>query len=114
MTLGKLLNLSVPQFLYWLNEDNHRTHNGSVGGPGENILEECLMQCLAQGWWSKNVCWPALVAHVYHPSYSGAETRRIKIESQPLAISSQDPILKKVHHKKGLVEWLKVKSTCQA
>jgi hypothetical protein len=33
------------------------------------------------------------------------EIRRIVVQSQPREI---DPILKKTHYKKGLVEWLKV------
>jgi hypothetical protein len=37
-----------------------------------------------------------------------AEIRRIMVQSQPGQNSSQDPILKKTHHKEGLVEWLKV------
>jgi hypothetical protein len=37
-----------------------------------------------------------------------AEIRRITIGTQLLANSSWDPILKKTHHKEGLVEWLKV------
>jgi uncharacterized protein (DUF305 family) len=36
-----------------------------------------------------------------------AEIRRMEVRSQPWANSSRDPI-KKTHHKKGLVEWLKV------
>jgi hypothetical protein len=36
-----------------------------------------------------------------------AEIRRIMVQSQPKS-SLQNPILKKTHHKKGLVEWLKV------
>jgi hypothetical protein len=36
-----------------------------------------------------------------------AETKRIIIQSQPLANSFQDPFLKTHHKKKGLVEWLK-------
>jgi hypothetical protein len=34
--------------------------------------------------------------------------RRITVLSLPRQDSSRDPILKKTHHKKGLVEWLKV------
>jgi hypothetical protein len=34
--------------------------------------------------------------------------RRITVQSQPQANNSRDPISKKTHHKKGLVEWLKV------
>jgi hypothetical protein len=33
-----------------------------------------------------------------------AEIRRTEVQSQP----RQDPILKKTHHRKGLVEWFKV------
>jgi hypothetical protein len=36
-----------------------------------------------------------------------AEVRRIIVQSQS-GQSSRDPVLKKTHHKKGLVEWLKV------
>jgi hypothetical protein len=39
-----------------------------------------------------------------------AEIRRITVQSQPRQIVPQDPILKKKNHKKGLVEWLKVKA----
>jgi hypothetical protein len=37
-----------------------------------------------------------------------AEIRRIAVQSQPLANSSQDSILKKPITKKVLVEWLKL------
>jgi hypothetical protein len=33
-----------------------------------------------------------------------AEIRRITVQSQPQANSSQDPISKKIHHKKWLVK----------
>jgi hypothetical protein len=46
------------------------------------------------------------LAHAYNPSCSGDRAARIRSQSQ--ANSSQDSILKKIHHKKGLVEWLKV------
>jgi hypothetical protein len=36
-----------------------------------------------------------------------AEIRKIMVRSQPKQIVPRDPILKKTHHKKGLVEWLK-------
>jgi hypothetical protein len=51
------------------------------------------------------------VAHTYRtPATQEAEIRRITILSQPWANSSPDTILKKTHHKKVLVEWLKVKA----
>jgi hypothetical protein len=37
-----------------------------------------------------------------------AEIRRMAVKSQPGQTVPQDPILKKTHHKNGLVEWLKV------
>jgi hypothetical protein len=36
-----------------------------------------------------------------------AEIRRIAVRNQPGQIVLRDHILKKSHHKKGLVEWLK-------
>jgi hypothetical protein len=36
-----------------------------------------------------------------------AEIRRIAVQSQPWVNSSRDPILKKTHHKKGLMELFK-------
>jgi hypothetical protein len=39
-----------------------------------------------------------------------AEIQRIMVRSQPQVNSSRDPILKKTLHKKGMVEWLKVKA----
>jgi hypothetical protein len=54
---------------------------------------------------SKMLCWH----RSYNPSYSGGrEVRRILVQSQSQANYSRDPILKKTHHKKGLVEWLNV------
>jgi hypothetical protein len=43
-----------------------------------------------------------------------AEIRRITVLSQAWANSSQDPISKKPIIKKGVVEWLKQWSACQA
>jgi hypothetical protein len=37
-----------------------------------------------------------------------AKIRRIVAQNQPGQIVHKTPILKKTHHKKGLVEWLKV------
>jgi hypothetical protein len=37
-----------------------------------------------------------------------AEIRRIKVQSQPWANSSGDPVSKKILHRKELLEWLKV------
>jgi hypothetical protein len=36
-----------------------------------------------------------------------AEIRRIRVQSQPEANRSRDPISKKTQYKTGLVEWLK-------
>jgi hypothetical protein len=48
------------------------------------------------------------VAHSCIPSYSGGRDQQ-DLGLKPVQTnSSQDPILKKTHHKKGLVEWLKV------
>jgi hypothetical protein len=49
----------------------------------------------------------APVAHAYNPSYSGGRDQAHG--SKPvLANSLRDPISAKTHHKKELVEWLKV------
>jgi hypothetical protein len=49
-----------------------------------------------------------LVTHACNPSYSGDRDQE-DWDAKPFqAKSSRDPILKKTHHKKGLVEWLKV------
>jgi hypothetical protein len=37
-----------------------------------------------------------------------AEIRRIEVRSQPRQIAGETLSQKKTHHKKGLVEWLKV------
>jgi hypothetical protein len=48
------------------------------------------------------------VAHGYNPSYSGSRDQE-NLSSKPAwANNSQDPILEKTLHKKGLVDWLKV------
>jgi hypothetical protein len=43
-----------------------------------------------------------------YPSYSGGRDQEDRNSRPTWANSSQDPISKKTHHKKGLVEWLKV------
>jgi hypothetical protein len=48
------------------------------------------------------------VAHAYNPSYSGGGDQGTHGSKPAWANSPRDPILKKTHHKKGLVEWLKV------
>jgi hypothetical protein len=49
-----------------------------------------------------------MVVHPYNPSYSGGRDQEDH-GSKPIQInSSRDPISKKIHHKKGLMEWLKV------
>jgi hypothetical protein len=54
-----------------------------------------------------------LVVHVCNPSYPGvlatqeSEIRKIEVRNQPQA-SFVKPYLEKAHHKKRLVEWLKV------
>jgi hypothetical protein len=49
-----------------------------------------------------------LVAHACNPNYSGGRGQEDRDLRPAGANSSRDPILKKNHHKKGLVEWLKV------
>jgi hypothetical protein len=48
------------------------------------------------------------VAHTCNPSYSGGRDQEARDSKPAQANSSQDPISK--HHKKGLVEWLKMKA----
>jgi hypothetical protein len=52
-------------------------------------------------------CW-ALVAHACNPRSSGGRNQEDRGSKPAQANSSRDPILKKIHHKKGLAEWLKV------
>jgi hypothetical protein len=47
-------------------------------------------------------------AYTYNPSYSGGRDQEEHYSKLSQANSLQDPILKKTHHKKGLVEWLKM------
>jgi hypothetical protein len=50
------------------------------------------------------------VAHTCNPSFSGGRDQEDQGSKSALENSSQDPILKKAHHKKGLVEWLKMQA----
>jgi hypothetical protein len=50
----------------------------------------------------------APVAHTCDPSYSGGRDQEDHGSKPACAKSSVGPYLKKTHHKKGLVEWLKV------
>jgi hypothetical protein len=47
----------------------------------------------------------APVVHACNPNYSGGRDRGLK---PARASSSREPVLKKTHHKKELVEWLMV------
>jgi hypothetical protein len=52
----------------------------------------------------------APVAHAYNPSYSGSKDQE-NLGSKPAWANSLGvPILKNIHHKKGLAEWLKVQA----
>jgi hypothetical protein len=63
--------------------------------------------CSSVGTFKKSQpCW-APVAHACNPSYSGGTDQEDRGSKPVQANSSQDPILKKTHHKKRLVEWLK-------
>jgi hypothetical protein len=48
------------------------------------------------------------VAHAGNPSYSGGRDQDDCGLKPAWANSARDPISKKIHHKEGLVEWLKV------
>jgi hypothetical protein len=50
------------------------------------------------------------VAHTCNPSYSGSRDQEDHGSKPAWANSSQALISKNTHHKKGLVEWLKVKA----
>jgi hypothetical protein len=52
----------------------------------------------------------ASVAHAYNPSYSGSRDQEDRSSNPALANSLRGPILKKTHHKKGLLEWFKVQA----
>jgi hypothetical protein len=66
--------------------------------------------CDYQIW---NVCYKNLsfswvpVAHACNPSYSGGRYQKNSGSKPAWANNLRDPIKKKVHHKKGLAEWLK-------
>jgi hypothetical protein len=47
-----------------------------------------------------------MVAHPYNPGNSGSRDQEDGGLKPAWANSSQDPILKKTYHEKGLVEWL--------
>jgi hypothetical protein len=48
------------------------------------------------------------VGYAYNPSYSGGrESGGLRFEASPGKLFMR-PYLEKTHHKKGLVEWLKV------
>jgi hypothetical protein len=49
-----------------------------------------------------------LEAHTCNPSYSESRDQEDHGSKPAWANSLRDPICKKIHHKKGLVEWLKV------
>jgi hypothetical protein len=49
-------------------------------------------------------------SYVCNPSYSGDRDQEDHGLKPAQGNSSRDPILKKSHHKKGLVMWLKVKA----
>jgi hypothetical protein len=53
----------------------------------------------------------APVAHTYNLCYSGGSDQEDQGLKPVQANNSRDPISKKIHHKKGLVEWLKVLSS---
>jgi hypothetical protein len=48
------------------------------------------------------------VAHACNPSYSGGRDQEDLSSKTAWANSLQDPNFEKTHHKKGLVEWLKM------
>jgi hypothetical protein len=48
------------------------------------------------------------MAHSYNPSCRGDRDQEDHSSKPAWASSSRDPILKKIYHKKGLVEWLKI------
>jgi hypothetical protein len=50
------------------------------------------------------------VAHTFNPSYSGSRDQKDSSSKPNQAKSSRDPISKKIHHKKGLMEWLKMQA----
>jgi hypothetical protein len=56
----------------------------------------------------KNITGWALIAYAYNPSYSGGSDQEDRSLKPAWANSSVRPYLKNTHHKKGLLEWLKV------
>jgi hypothetical protein len=79
-----------------------------LGGWGRRIVSSRPSWATQQNLISKKKLKPVPVAHTCNPSYlDGREAHGLKPAQ---GNSSRDPILKKSHHKKGLVMWLKVKA----
>jgi hypothetical protein len=65
--------------------------------------------CVTNSFPSKESRILAPVTPTWKSHYTGAEIRRIVVQSQPSPTKLfERPYLKNTHHKKGLVEWLKV------
>jgi hypothetical protein len=50
---------------------------------------------------------PGAVTHTCYPSYSGGRDQKDQLEASPGRQFTR-PYLEETHHKKGLMEWLKV------
>jgi hypothetical protein len=71
-------------------------------------LKPPAFSCLSNG---KDCCPNEVsVAHACNPSYSGGRDRENSSSKPALANSFMRLYLEKTHHKKGLVEWLKMKA----
>jgi hypothetical protein len=82
--------------------------------PGGMVL---LSLCVAAVPWSpeeRHEAHWSVVVHTYNHSYSGGKDQEDHGSKPAQANSSRDPSLKKSHHKKGLVEWLKSRPCDQA
>jgi hypothetical protein len=64
------------------------------------VLIKLYLQKSEAGW--------VPMAHTRNPSDSGGIDKEDQGLKLAQANSSRDPVFKKTHHKKGLVEWLKV------
>jgi hypothetical protein len=99
--------LSVPQFLQLSNVKIMPVPQGCLALINTKCLELCLKY--SKGHLKVYDC-RVPVAQACKPSYSGGRDQEDCGSKPYWANSLQDPISKKLLHKKGLVEWLKVKA----
>jgi hypothetical protein len=92
------LGLSGQQALSIVKVDTKNTSEGKQCRLTGLFTQSGYQQCIGR----------APVARACNPNYSGGRDQEDRGLKPAWVNSSQDPISKKNHHRKGLVEWLKV------